>query len=757
MTGSLRYLLAAAFVAVFWLVPEPDHGYIAYLQTKTWLTGDSTPLSSLSEEGGGAPALQVDLRETGVSREDSSKRAADYARLNREWVRSKGRTIDPNLPPLLLTVHVGDKGFRSALSKRGEDMQMQPAGQLEVLREAKDDVPGYYPNRNSLIPAFLAIILAILTGKVIPSLLLGCLAGAMTYAGVFGGPEHFVIETVFQKVLRDDFNLKIIGFVLCLFMCMGVMTRGGGIQGMVELIQRYARGPVSSQICAFLIGLLIFFDDYSNCIITGSTMRPLTDRNRVSREKLAYIVDSTAAPIAGISIFSTWVAYEVSMFAPQLPEVTQIDGTLFTEAQGFAVFMQTLPFRYYCIFTLAMVLLTIILRREFGPMLKSERRAQHEGKPVADDAQPMLSKGMTELEPPADALLLARNALLPILTLVMVTLGLIFWTGRSAWNPDASSYVIAFTDLIGAADSTFALLIASASAFALATFLVIPRVKLRPHTAISLAGVPVIALIAMFANSPIAWNPGEDGFFGSFSAIISAADQSESWIIGLIGAAVLASLLFLGRGILTLSDALTSALKSAKALVFAVIILILAWSIGKTCGDLGTAQYLTAAFQQSFSPLALPIVMFLLSSLVAFSTGTSYGTMAILLPNVVVLAHTMGSEVPELGSVALMVITIGAVLEGSIFGDHCSPISDTTVLSSVATASDHLHHVRTQAPYAVFVMVVAILCGYVPATVIGPQYWPIYLLLGLGVIIATLLIFGRSPARALPGTTTTEA
>ena len=138
-------------------------------------------------------------------------------------------------------------------------------------------------------------------------------------------------------------------------MCVGIMTRAGGIQGMVDLIRKYAKGPISSQICSFLIGVLIFFDDYSNCVITGTTMRPLTDHNRVSREKLSYIVDSTEAPVAGISIFSTWVAYEVSTFAPQLPEVTHSDGTPYQQSEGFSVFVATLPFRFYCIFMLAMV------------------------------------------------------------------------------------------------------------------------------------------------------------------------------------------------------------------------------------------------------------------------------------------------------------------------------------------------------------------------------------------------------------------
>jgi Na+/H+ antiporter NhaC len=227
--------------------------------------------------------------------------------------------------------------------------------------------------------------------------------------------------------------------------------------------------------------------------------------------------------------------------------------------------------------------------------------------------------------------------------------------------------------------------------------------------------------------------------------ILGNGESQRALFWGALSALALATLLAVGQRILSLGDALRSAANSAKSLVFAVVILVLAWSIGQICKDLGTAQFLTAAFLGSFSPWLLPVVLFLLSSLVSFSTGTSYGTMAILLPNVVVLAHTMGSGIPELGGTALMILTIGAVLEGSIFGDHCSPISDTTVLSSVATGSDHLHHVRTQAPYAVMVMGVAVLCGYIPAAVFGPAAWPLCWLGGILALLVLLFTVGRRP------------
>ena len=255
-----------------------------------------------------------------------------------------------------------------------------------------------------------------------------------------------------------------------------------------------------------------------------------------------------------------------------------------------------------------------------------------------------------------------------------------------------------------------------------------------------------IALIVTFGVSALTPDDHDKPWWDLATTVLGNGESQRALFYSAIAAFVLATALAVGQGILTLGDALSSAARSAYSLLFAVIILILAWGIGNICADLGTAQYLTAAIHGSFSPWLLPVIMFAVSSLVSFSTGTSYGTMAILLPNIVVLAHSMGQELPELGGTGLMILTIGAVLEGSIFGDHCSPISDTTVLSSVATASDHLHHVRTQAPYAVCVMLIAMFCGYVPAALFGLGVWPLTWALGIGAIVAVLFLAGRHPS-----------
>ena len=670
MTGRLRYVLAAAFMALFWLLPEADREHVAFLQTRAWLTEDAGPFETALVDGK-LPALVV----TADHQRQQQRWAGEYQRVAREWSRSTGNAIVDELPAMHLAIMSGDQGFRSDFQAPGKP------GQRKELSTASAPEAGYFPNRWSLLPAFLAIVLAIMTGKVIPALFAGCFAGACQYRdNLWGGVTHLTRDTIWGDVLTESFNVEIMIFVVYLFMCIGIMTRAGGIQGMVELIRSYAKGPVSTQICAFLTGVMIFFDDYSNCVITGTTMKPLTDRNKVSREKLSYIVDSTAAPIAGVSIFSTWVAYEVSMFAPQLPEVTDETGVAYTQSAGFSVFIQTLPFRFYCFLTLAMVLGSILMRREFGSMLAAERRAIHEGKPIADDAKPMVSEEFDALEPKPGTRCLARNALVPVGLLIALTLILIFYYGHTGAIEKGKNIDV---DLL-------------------------TRIKIYlEHTE---------------SQRALYW--------ASCVAMITAA------------------VMVFAQGILTPKEILVSGYKSAKALGFAVVILVLAWSIGNICGDLGTNQFLTAAFGNSFQPWLLPAVMFMLSALVAFCTGTSYGTMAILLPNIVVLAHTMGQTGDAgIGGPAMMMLTIGAVLEGSIFGDHCSPISDTTVLSSVSTGSDHLHHVRTQAPYALLVMVVSMVCGYLPMAFFGPSI-PMILgcwTVGILVILGWLRFVGQSP------------
>ncbi|MCC6785593.1 MAG: Na+/H+ antiporter NhaC family protein [Planctomycetes bacterium] len=672
--GRVRWFAAAALLAVYFVLPAPDRHELAFLDLRAWLLADEGPLDAAAR-GDRSPLLAAEW--LGGEPAARAAREADCARLAREHARERGRAADPSAAPLGLRVRVGQNGHDATLFLADGSV----LATRQVLREPRAGLASdaFWSDRRALLPAILAIALALALRRVVPALVCGCLCAAVLVrdSDPLAGAAHLAVDVVGTQVLGELFNLEVMAFVVFLFATIGVLARSGAIAGMVARVERHARGPLSTQLCAWCAGLLVFFDDYSNCVIVGTTLRPLTDRQRVSREKLAYIVDSTAAPLAAISVFSTWIAYEVSLFASQLPEVSRPDGSAYTSGDGFGVFLATLPFRFYCGFTLVLVLLTIVLRRELGPMLGAERRARHDGLPLARDARPM-SGDLAGLAAEAGRPGRARDAALPILTMILVTLGLVTQWGLAALTPAERA---------------------------------LPLVELVPR-------------------------------------VLGAGESQRALLVGSAAGFVLALLLVVRGATLPLRAALLAAARAVRSLAPAFVILILAWAIGELCeGELGTARYLVAAFRDAFAPQWLPLALFACACFVSFATGTSYGTMAILLPNVVVLAHTMGAAEPALGGTALMLLSIGAVLEGSIFGDHCSPISDTTVLSSMASGCDLLHHVRTQLPYALLAMAVSALCGYLPVAFLAPSFAPLCWLLGILVMAGVLLAFGRDPAR----------
>ncbi len=711
MNLPLRLITAAAFAVLFFLIPSPDNAagraYLGTLKVREWLLDKNGPLKALQVDGA-IPPLAVEYRLSPPDPVVSEAQAAEVRRTAAEWAaarrietggNAKTPYVDEQRPPLPLLIRAGSRGVQA--DTQGPDSVTQAWA---------------YPSRGSLIPAFLAIILAIATQRIVVSLFAGSLAGAAWFlatgsggvgveVGLFEwllspltGLWHLLSDTLWSDILgqphtwlglgeaepvwtsKSGFQARIIVFVVFLFMAIGVMSKSGGIQGMVQWISRFAKGPVSTQLCTWFTGLLIFFDDYSNCIIAGTTMQPLGDKNRVSREKIAYIVDSTAAPIAGLSIFSTWIAYEITQYRAPLTLVTNEQGAPYLASDAFTVFVQTIPFRFYCLFALMLIGLSVLLRRDFGPMLRAEQRARHEGKPIADGAVPMVGGDIAEMQPPAGAPRRAVNGFLPVGVLIAVTLYLIYYYGA---YDTAGQYVV-------------------------------------PD-----------ALDGLLERSR--WILGQ-----------SSTEKALMW--SALWALITSAALAVVQRILTVGEIVSSAVRSARSLGIALVILMLAWCIGQTCEDLGTAFYLTAAFRDLMSAALLPILMFLLAGLIAFATGTSYGTMAILLPNVVVLSHTIGAE-SSFGGPALMILTIGSVLEGSIFGDHCSPISDTTVLSSLGTRCDHLHHVQTQIPYALLAMGAATVCGYLPMVLLGTSWWWLSMLLGPLALATFLLTVGRDPGK----------
>jgi len=692
----LAVLLLAG--ALLWL-PSADPVRVAALRVSDLLAqevvradGSRAPLAAELLAGSAAvrdPQGRLLLRLGGVRIVSSAYPSGDLlvhglarrslASALRQWAHQSGGTLqlEGELTPAPGGLNVLVELEPAGLALRAD----APDGASLAVRSAGWRPPG----REVLFPPLAAILLAILFRRPVLALFAGVWAAMFLLrlrAPDSGAPGALLrgLQDVGTRLLWpevvDPQRLQTTGFVIAMLCMVGVMTRSGGIRGLMDLVAVYARDARRTQVAAWLVGLAVFFDDYANCILVGTTMRPLCDRFRISREKLAYLVDSTAAPVAGLCLFSTWIAFEVSTFSAQLPAA----GLL--PSEGYAVFLQTLPFRFYCLLTLLLAGAIACSGRDFGPMLAAERRARSAGLLVRSGGRPLVKDAATHLDPVPGLTPRAHRALLPLLAFVVVTTLEVVRVGLAALRarePDlALSDVLTLrglTDLFGNGDSTRALLLGSSSGLALAL--------------------------------------------------------------------ILACSVGVGR------EVLRAAWTTLRSLGIAIAILYLAWMTGRACDLLSTAPYLTALLGDHLAPELLPAILFLTSSLVAFSTGSSWGTMSILLPLVVGLGIHLGGD-SHLGGRLLMVMSIAAVLEGSIFGDHCSPISDTTVLSSTASACDHIDHVRTQLPYAVVTMLVALCVGYLPCAFAG-HHPALSLALAAALLLMLVLGFGRKSApTALP-------
>lgn len=696
MSRVLPVLFAALMLVGLFFVPEADSARLAALDVGSLLdvpqpgpdgserdtataiferagqrSGDNggyeLVLGELGLESPGAgdpPALDALARRTLIS---ALRQRADK--------RGRALFVDGELAPT-----AGGSRVRIVLSQDALALVYEPPGAAPI--EAR--LPGWRaPRPSSLFPPMIAIVLAVLFRRPVLSLFAGvwCAAwllrradgGGGVVADAFGSLADVGTE-MFWPQLVDPYRLQIMGFVFAMLSMVGVMTKSGGIRGLMDLVAGLARDARRTQIATWLMGLIVFFDDYANCILVGSTMRPLSDRYRIAREKLAFLVDCTAAPVAGLSIFSTWIAFEVSTFSAQLPAAG------LSPSAGYGVFVETLPYRFYCLLTLFLGGLIAFSGRDFGPMLTAERRARSTGKLVRPGGKPMVSEAATALEPHEGIEPRAVRALLPLAVFIGLTLFEILRVGMAAVR--ASRPQFGFSDLL------------------------------------TLQGI---------------------------TAVLGDGDSTRAILVGSVSALVVAVLLSLAAGMGTV--VVRAAWTTLRSMGVAIAILYLAWMIGAACDALRTAPYLTGLIGDSMTPALLPTILFLGGALVAFSTGSSWSTMSILLPLVVGLAYNLGAGAP-IGGHALMVICIGAVLEGSIFGDHCSPISDTTVLSSTASASDHIDHVRTQAPYAIVTMLVALCAGYLPAA-FGQVHPALSLLTGAAVLLMIVFVFGRKSDAAL--------
>lgn len=526
----------------------------------------------------------------------------------------------------------------------------------------------------TLLPPVVAITLAFITKNVVLSLFIGVLSGAylleLANANLLTGLFYGFMDVMSYVLgsLADSWNAGIILQCLTIGGLIALITKMGGARAVAESLAKRAKSPRSAQIVTWLMGLFIFFDDYANSLIVGPIMRNVTDKLRISRERLAFIIDATAAPIAGIALISTWVGYEIGLINDGYLSIGQ-------QVNSYSIFIQTIPYRFYNILMLVFVFFTSYFLRDFGPMLTAERRARLRGELVAPEAKPMVSEETTGMEPVAGIKLNIWNAIVPIGVLIVAAFAGFYYNG--------------YTAIMGSDDQ---------------------------------------ALISLLQTSPY-----------SFAAIREAFGWSDASIV-LFQAAVVASIVAIVMGlsqkIFSLSEAIDTWVHGMKSLVITGVILLLAWSLSGVIKELGTAKYLVAMLSDAIPSFLLPSLIFILGSVISFATGTSYGTMGILMPLAIPFAAAISPD-PN-----FVVMNVGAVLTGAIFGDHCSPISDTTILSSMGAASDHLDHTKTQLPYAIAIAGATVLFGYIPVG-LG---MPIWLVLPVSIVLVALGIrfFGKS-------------
>ena len=562
------------------------------------------------------------------------------------------------------------------VQRQRDQLLVATSTQLDGQAVTRNDLKPI-PNTWGLFPPLAAIFVAILSGRLIVGLCVAVLAGGVLAVvpvlPVYQVPTAALYKAIVIYVwgpLQSSFQLYILAFTAALIGMVRVTSLAGGNLGIANVLASRAEGARSTRVAAFLMGLAIFFDDYANTIVVGTTLRPIADRFRVSREKLAYLVDSTAAPIAGVAVISTWIGYEVGLFDDLMRQLK-------TGISGYQLFFSALSARFYCLLTLTFVGLSTWLRRDFGPMLRAERRAQDTGQVIRPGSTPLTGSRLREVVPAEGVIPAWWAAALPVFLVVSgVIIGMALDT---ADHPQVSR--------IRAEQSILS------SDFWTACFSNADNARVL-FTASILGSVAAILIAATRRHAQT----------GRFA--ISPVQAAKTWVFGITG------------------------------VYYAIAILILAWAIKEVCTDLGTSTYLTAALSPIISPGLLPLLIFLLASVVAFSIGTSWTTMAILIPTVVPLAHAMGG-------LPLTILAAAAVLDGAIFGDHCSPISDTTVMASIASSCDHIDHVKTQMPYALATMGIAAVFGYLGAANLYPA--SVGLILGVGAVIGLLLIIGRNP------------
>ena len=503
--------------------------------------------------------------------------------------------------------------------------------------ETAEYVPALFSTFWALVPPVVAIGLALITKEVYSSLFIGIAVGGILYSG--GSFERTVVH-IFQDgiigVLTDESNVGILVFLVILGAMVSLMNKAGGSAAFGRFAAKGIKTRVGAQLATILLGVTIFIDDYFNCLTVGSVMRPVTDKFKVSRAKLAYLIDATAAPVCNIAPISSWAA--------------AVTG--FVEGEdGFSIFIQAIPYNFYALLTIAMMVGMVLMKVEFGPMLKHERNAVKgdlfttEGRPYADESDPSeISRGTV------------MDLLIPIISLIICCVIGMLYTGGFFSGVD---FVTAFSE----------------------------------------------------SNASLGLTLGS--FFGLLITLV----------------------LYQVRRVLDFHDCMACIPEGFKAMVPAILILTFAWTLKAMTDSLGADVYVADLVYNHARGLLnfLPAIIFLVGCLLAFATGTSWGTFGILIPIVVGVFQNTNPE--------LMIISISACMAGAVCGDHCSPISDTTIMASAGAQCEHVNHVMTQLPYAVTCAAVSfvtyIVAGFVKTAWIA---LPVGIVLMLGAMFVLKML-----------------
>lgn len=509
-----------------------------------------------------------------------------------------------------------------------------------AAEKGEEYVPDLYATPWSLLPPLVAIVLALITKEVYSSLFIGILMGGVFYSNFsFEGTVTHVFQEGIISVLSDSYNVGILVFLVILGIMVCMMNKVGGSAAFGEWAKNHIKTRTGAQLATVLLGVLIFIDDYFNCLTVGSVMRPVTDKHKISRAKLAYLIDATAAPVCIIAPISSWAA-AVTGFVPG--------------EDGFSVFIRAIPYNFYALLTILMMLSIAVMKIDYGPMRTHELNA------IKGD----------------------------------------IYTTPDRPYADAEKEIVEGKG--GVIDLIF----------------------------------PIIVLIVCCIIGMIYTG----GFFSGtdFVTSFSQSDASIGLVLGSFFAYIITIVFYLIRRVIRFGECMSCVPDGFKAMVPAILILTFAWSLKAMTDSLGADVFVSGIVKSSAGSLMnfLPAIVFLVGCFLAFATGTSWGTFGILIPIVVAVFQEQNET--------MMIISISACMAGAVCGDHCSPISDTTIMSSAGAQCNHVNHVTTQLPYAVTVAVISfvtyVIAGFVQTAWIA---LPAGIVITLAVLLVLRKLYGK--------------